>query len=124
MIRAFLKVYSVHYIPDSDGLNCKHEVATTTSLGCLTSTDLHKYVQTLNNTNFNIENSCISKVKTSINPQQSGDIHLNIEITPWIKNGVCGAKHKEDCPLAIITGKCKNPQIIELMGKKFFSKQY
>lgn len=120
MIRVFLKVKSIHYIPDDQGLNYEHEVETTTSLGCLTSGELKTFTHMVNTIDkIKPENSCIEYIKTGTQPFKTGDIFLNIHLSPCIKNCECGAKTKEECPLIFLHGKCQNQMMKDLIGKRF-----
>jgi len=122
----FLIVDTSHTFVDSDGTRHEHTKIDTTPLGHLSRKDLLRYKQTIDNTNFRTCAFCIQTIETNLKTTKSGAIiRLEIKIFPApLLSKDCGNIYANECPASIIYGKCKHPQVIEIIGKKFRPQMY
>ena len=108
-------------------------------LGRLTNAEITGYNYKLTNLHKIPDDSCISelsitkcdKQKTTITKEfsdnelnTSSSCELNLRIIPQHTNKNCLASNGAQCLCFITGGKCKDPFVIENIGKKFFPSLY
>ena len=111
---------------------------TAAPLGNLNRSEIMGYTYELTNLHVIPSDSCVSELSinerktnqtkltknTNYEPETSSCTELCLEVVPQMGKTSCFASNASQCMRFISSGKCKDPFIIENIGKKFFPNLY
>ena len=92
--------------------------------GCLPNDKVYEYLEQLKNT-VPVSLKCsYYGFNLRIYPYSNSPQYLRIDANPYVLNPLCKIRSEKGCIRKIKKGTCKNPFIIENIGKIFFADKY